>query len=83
LIQAHTHRGGSFFKKVYDRVVVGYENFCLCDLDPPYVDRPNWQQGFSIVYKDLKSDLFFVEQHPITEKGGKYRVFYNGEVVEV
>lgn len=86
LIQAHCHRGGSSFKRNWDRDIVGYENFCLCDRDPDYVDRPNWQLGFSIVYKDTKSDFFYVEQHPITEivKGGKktYRTWFNGRIYE-
>ncbi|MBZ5499716.1 MAG: metallophosphoesterase [Acidobacteriia bacterium] len=67
LIQNHTHRGGSSFKRLWDRDVVAYENFCLCDRNPAYVDHPNWQLGFSIVYKDRKSDCFSVEQHPIVE----------------
>ncbi len=81
-IQAHTHRLGSYFKRVYDRDMVFYENGCLCDRSPVYIDRPNWQLGFSIVYKDRKSDFFYVEQKPITETvtGGKrlYRVFHDG-----
>ena len=85
LIQAHCHRGGSSFKRCWDRDIVGYENFCLCDRNPEYVDRPNWQLGFSLVFKDSASDFFYVEQHPISEiaKGGKmtYRTWYNGEVM--
>lgn len=84
LLQGHVHRGGSHFKRVYDRDIVGYENFCLCDRNPEYVDRPNWQLGFSLVYKDSVSDSFYVEQHPILEiKKGKslhYQTWYNGEI---
>jgi hypothetical protein len=83
LIQAHTHRGGSHFKRFEDRDLVAYENFCLCRLDPPYMASPNWQQGFSLVYKDAGSDLFYVEPHPIVRKGERYRVFFNGEVIEI
>jgi hypothetical protein len=79
LIQGHTHRGGSSFKRAYDRDIVAYENFCLCDRSPAYVDRPNWQLGFSVVYKDPSSDFFYVEQHPIIEDASGYRVFFNGE----
>lgn len=87
LIQAHTHRGGSFYKRTHDRDIVGHENFCLCDRNPTYVDRPNWTLGFGIVYKDLASDFFYYEAHPITEieKGSKmtYRTFFNGEIFQV
>lgn len=82
LIQAHTHRGGSHFRKLDDRILVAYENFCLCDLDPPYTNRPNWQQGFSIVWKSIASDLFHVEQFPIVQSKGKYQTMFGGEVVE-
>jgi len=84
LIQAHTHRGGSSFRRLYDRDIVGYENFCLCDRNPDYTDHPNWGLGFSIVYKDQDSDYFFVSQHPIAEiKNGSasfYKTFFNGKL---
>lgn len=82
LVQAHTHRGGSSFKRLWDRDIVAHEGFCLCDRSPAYVDRPNWQLGFTIVYKDRKSDHFFVEPHPIAEivNGDKttLKAFFNG-----
>ena len=83
LIQAHCHRGGMFYKRIYDRILVGTENFCLCDLNPPYIDRPNWQQGFSVVYKDKNSDLFSVSPHPIIKVGSRYRVMFEGNILEV
>jgi len=82
LIQNHSHRGGSSFRRLYDRDIVGYENFCLCDRSPNYVDSPNWQQGFSLVYKDRESDFFYLEQHPVLGRvrNGRttYQTFYNG-----
>lgn len=82
LIQAHTHRLGSSFKRLWDRDIVAYENGCLCDRNPQYVDRPNWQLGFSVIYKDKDSDFHQVVQHYIQEKkkGNRlnYRCFYNG-----
>lgn len=82
LIQAHTHRGGSSFRRLYDRDIVAYENFCLCDRNPQYVDHPNWQLGYSIVYRDKKSDFFYVEPHPIVEVGRKLLTFFNGKFFE-
>jgi hypothetical protein len=62
--------------------IVAYENFCLCDRSPSYVDRPNWQHGFSIVYRDPRSDYFLVESHPLAETvdGWKatLKAFFNG-----
>lgn len=75
LIQAHTHRGGSSYRRLYDRDIVGYENFCLCNRNPEYVDRPNWQLGFSTVVND--GHRFHVTQHPIVD-GDKYVTWFNG-----
>lgn len=79
LIQGHTHRLGSSFRTVRigdgkHRVIAGYENGCLCDLNPEYVTDPNWQQGFSVVHKKRSSDRFYVQQIPIIE----YVAFYGG-----
>lgn len=86
IIQNHTHRGGSSFQRLYDRDIAGYENFCLCDRNPHYADRPNWTLGFSVVYKDPESDYYFVSQHPIAEIRRRNQVFlktfFNGKVYE-
>jgi len=83
LIQAHTHRGGCSYRRAWDRDLAAWENFCLCDRNPQYVDHPNWQLGFSIVYRSTTSDFFHVQQYPIieTEEGGElvYKCFLNGE----
>jgi hypothetical protein len=81
-IQAHSHRGGSSFRRLWDRDIVAHESFCLCNRDPAYVDHPNWQLGFLVLYKDKRSDHFFVEPHPITETRGKVKVFYQGTCVQ-
>ncbi len=73
----HTHRGGSFYKR--DRVGTHgwWENFCLCTLQPDWMQNPNWQQGFSVVY--FQDDgRFWVEQIPIIE--GKF--IYGGKLYE-
>jgi predicted phosphodiesterase len=70
----HTHRGGIFYKRDVKGVHAAYENFCLCRLDPEYVQHPNWQQGFSVVH--LGSNGFFnVQQIPILP-GNQF--FYGG-----
>ena len=68
ILQAHTHRGGSFYKSPLSTSLVGFENFCLCDLKPHYINNPNWQHGFSIVYKKRNGDRFDVHQIPIVDK---------------
>ena len=71
---SHTHRGGSFFKRDRFGTYGWYENFCLCSLNPDWIQNPNWQQGFSVV-TFVDSGRFFVEQVPVISQqfiyGGK------------
>ena len=67
LLQAHTHRMGAFYKTTFDHTLVGYENGCLCSLTPRYIKNPNWQQGFSIVYRKKGKNRFHVHQVPIID----------------
>lgn len=59
-LSGHTHRGGVSYAKTRNGVVQGVEGFCLCDLNPPYVHNPNWQQGtvFATVDEDDGSVFF-------------------------
>lgn len=45
IMTGHTHRGGSHYVNTRNGVVQSHEGFCLCDLNPDYVESPNWQQG--------------------------------------
>ena len=75
LIQAHTHRIGVHYKTKYDgSVFTSIENGCLCDLNPTYVNHPNWQQGFSIIHK--KGDKCYIQQ--VIIKDGKF--FYGDKL---
>lgn len=72
-IHGHSHRGGNSLKRNRFGVYGWWENFCLCDLEPDYVQNPNWQQGFSLVH--FKRERFWVEQLQIIQRkfiyGGK------------
>lgn len=78
LIQAHTHRLGSHYRNGHKRQLAAWENGCLCDINPSYVLNPNWQQGFSIVYRDLLTEAFFVDQVAIQQIGENYMSVVNG-----
>ncbi len=67
LIQNHTHRGGSSYKTDYQETKGAWENFCLCDLHPPYLAIPNWQLGFSAIHTINKTRRFTVTQCVIIE----------------
>lgn len=59
-ISGHTHRGGSFYATTRHGVVQGHEAFCLCRLDPEYLQHPDWQQGLllaEIVGENLEVEL--------------------------
>lgn len=64
-ICGHCHRGGSYYKRDRFGTWGWWENFCLCDLDPDYIQNPNWTQGFSIVH--FRKRRFWIEQVPIID----------------
>lgn len=72
LMHGHSHRGGAFYRTAGTKTIAAWENFCTCRLDQPYVRGcANWQQGFSVVYNDLKHH-FHVQQVPVV--GGRFVV---------
>jgi Calcineurin-like phosphoesterase len=71
----HTHRGGSFYKRDRFGTWGWWENFCLCSLNPDWIQNPNWQQGFSLIHFTDHS-RFFVEQIPVID----HKILYRGEL---
>ncbi len=62
-ISGHTHRGGSHYATPSRRSFVAwFEGFCLCDMTPPYMKNPNWQQG--LVLATVTKDVIHVEPVP-------------------
>ncbi len=59
-IHGHSHRLGTFYHRDIGDTYGGWENGCLCDLNPDYTTAPDWQQGWSVVWS--KGDHFHVEQ---------------------
>lgn len=77
----HTHRGGVHYAQTRDGLKMGVECFCLCNMEPPYVDRPNWHQG--LVLATIYGTLVQVEQIPISETSvGKTAIWRDKEYVE-
>ncbi len=75
-IAGHSHRLGSHYKRDRFGEYGWWENGCLCDLDPDYVQQPDWQQGISVA--EFLNGRFFVEQIPII----KGKCVYGGKVFE-
>ena len=77
VLQGHTHRFGTTLRTLLDDTVIGgFENGCMCELNPNYCMKPNWQHGFSIVWRTKKrgSKRFMVEQIPIID----HKFIYGG-----
>ena len=65
LVTQNTHRGGVYYYRTPERYLAWFESFCLCDLNPEYIDEPNWQQGF--LYGYIEKDSFAVTPIPIVD----------------
>jgi len=61
LIQGHVHSMGFHERKMERGYVGGWENGCLCDLNPIYMKQKNWMQGFHIVHFETPGRFFDVE----------------------
>jgi len=70
LVTQNTHRLGVCYRKTPSRYLAWFEGGCLCDIEPEYVDNPDWQQGFLYGYVD--KDSFAVTPIPIVDGKTKY-----------
>lgn len=61
-ISGHTHRRGVFEHRDHNGVHGWWEHGCLCNLDPDYVEDPDWQSGFLIVTWSEDRKSFGVEE---------------------
>jgi hypothetical protein len=57
-LSGHTHRGGQVMVTTRDGVKQAVEGFCLCDVSPNYLHKPNWQNGLVLATVD-KSGVEF------------------------
>lgn len=71
-ISGHTHRLGVSHFSAHDTTISWYENGCLCNLNPEYVQgNPNWQHGFHVADYDRKTDTMWMQ--PIHIKDYKFQ----------
>lgn len=61
-ISGHTHRRGVFEHRDHNGVHGWWEHGCLCELNPDYVEDPDWQQGFLVVTWSEDRKNFAVEE---------------------
>jgi UDP-2,3-diacylglucosamine pyrophosphatase LpxH len=76
VVQAHTHRLAHVVKTTRDKILHGLENGCLCDRSPEYVNDPNWQSGFSLIFTDEEGNQTYrsihIENGKFTYKDDEY-----------
>ena len=73
-LTGHVHRQGIHIRNRTGGILKSYENFCMCDLNPDYIQgKADWTNGFSLVH--ILKNKFYVEQIPI-EDGV---IFYGGK----
>lgn len=64
-ISSHTHRLAVYYKRTPSRSLMWAESGCLCDLNPEYVESPDWMNGF--IYGTVHKDSFSVMPIPIVD----------------
>jgi hypothetical protein len=79
VIHGHAHRLGHYSVRQGTVTHGGWENPCLCGLNPEFDPSPNWQQGFSVVHHE-EDGWFSVEQvHYLNGRYGWRGVTYGEE----
>lgn len=80
-VTGHTHRLASVFVQTRRGVVGGWENGCLCNLNPEYIEHPNWQQGMTLCRVD--GDRFAAQSVPFLGRGASMKAMIDGQEVRV
>ena len=74
VIHGHTHRLGAHYHRTYSDMMGAWENGCLCTLDPEYAVKPDWQNGWSVIW--FNGEQFHVEQVCVVDA----QYVYHGKV---
>ena len=61
-MSGHTHRRGVFEHTDHNGSHAWWELGCMCDLNPGYLDDPDWQNGFNVVSWTNDRRYFGVEE---------------------
>jgi predicted phosphodiesterase len=58
LMSAHSHIAQSVIKKdIHDHIMGSWTLGCICNLNPRYSPKNNWNNGFGIIEKDSSGDF--------------------------
>lgn len=78
-VSGHTHRLSSYFSTYAQNVGQWFENGCLCELEPDYLndpDKANWQQGFTVIdhYDGMNQGTqVLIQDHKFSYGGRLYK----------
>lgn len=61
-MSGHVHRRGVFEHRDWNGVHAWWELGCMCDVNPAYMEDPDWQQGFAVVTWNEDRTAFGVEE---------------------
>lgn len=75
VICGHVHRLGAFYHTTMEGSYGAWENGCLCTLKPEYMIAPDWQNGWSVVWK-MANGYFHVDQICVD----RYQYVYQGKL---
>jgi len=72
-LTGHSHRSGKSNLTNLGGNIGGWENGCLCNLNPEYIAGiPNWQNAFSVVL-DYKGKIFYLSNIDIVKNSFLYQ----------
>ena len=79
-LSGHSHRLAAYYQRDFSGQKQWYECGCLCELDPEYCKKPNWQQGFGLVkYNNKEFDINLIPIH----QDDKYWCIVDGKKYKV
>lgn len=80
-ITGHTHRLATVFVQTRGGVRGAWENGCLCDLRPDYVQNPNWHHGLTLV--EEWGERFAAQSVPFLGRGESMKAMIDGVEVRL
>lgn len=80
-ISGHTHRMGMYYASSRSGMFRAVENGCLCDCNPEYVKRPNWQKGITMV--TTWDEDFHIDSIPYLGEGERIEAMVMGQLVRI
>jgi predicted phosphodiesterase len=82
-LTGHTHRIGCTMVRTRRGLIGGWENGCLCNLNPEWIKRPNWQLGVVLINESADGESFSVNLVPFLGEGCAMKAVVEGRTVRL